>query len=111
MPVAPLAGPMSDGAAGGSFGGGGGVNGEPPTHRGPPLAVPEGPPATELATVEPEPSLRPQRAISPLPDESSCDIADAICAGVRAKLHTRASSMTPLKKPAGAPAVSMAVAS
>ena len=66
--------PTSVGAAGGSLGGGGGVNGEPLTQAGPPLAVPAGPPETEFATVAPEPSLRPQRAISPLPDEISCDM-------------------------------------
>ncbi len=59
IPVALLAGWTSTGAAGGSFGGGGGVKGEPATHRGPPTAVPAGPPATELATLLPAPSFMP----------------------------------------------------
>src|SRR5207253_9164702 len=84
--------------------------GKPGTQTGPLVAVPLMPLPDESATEVPEPSFIPQRPISPDDDETSISLEASISACVRAKFQMRASSRTPLKKPAATPVESKAVA-
>src|SRR5207249_8155881 len=84
--------------------------GKPDTQRGPLVAVPLMPLPEESATDVPDPSFMPQRPINPVAEETSIPFVPLISACVRATFQMRASSRTPLKKPAAVPVESMAVA-
>src|SRR5437773_7033407 len=86
------------------------VVGKPGTKTDTLVAVPLTPLPDESATEVPDPSFMPQRPISPGAEETSMSLLASISACVRERFQTRASSRTPLKKPAAVPVESMAVA-
>src|SRR6266516_431674 len=86
----------------------GGPATKPGTQTGPFVTVPLTPLPDESATEVPEPSFIPQRPIRPDEDETSMSLVAPISACVRAKFQMRASSRTPLKKPAATPVESKA---
>ena len=86
-------------------------SGESVLQTGPLTSEPATPLAIELPAAVPVPSLRPQRAIRPLPESSSTPMLFWIWVWVRATFQIRASSSRPAKKPAAVPVEFIAVAS